>query len=175
MDVTRVRFAWFIIGMSTWIALSSLFPVHYPNPQPPVSSPEQSIAEIEVELVEVEPEDPDESQKIIEAVKAKSNVIHNCAVTGYAPELVEKYKHMNSDGKGNYLTASGQWVRRGCAVAVDPSVIPLGATVVIGDDVYLALDTGVMGNVVDIMMSPEEALTYGVNYQDVYWCMEVDQ
>ena len=99
-------------------------------------------------------------------------MIHNCAVTGYAPELVEKYKHMNSDGKGNYLTASGQWARRGCVVAVDPSVIPLGATVVIGDDVYLALDTGVMGNVVDIMMSPEEALEFGVSYQDVWWVME---
>lgn len=125
-------------------------------------------------LEEVELEDPDEAQKSLEAIKAKSNVIHNCAVTGYAPELVEAYKHMNLDGKGNYLTASGQWVRRGYVVAVDPTVIPIGATVVIGDDVYLALDTGVIGNVVDILMSPEEALTYGVSYQDVYWCMEVD-
>lgn len=173
MDVMRIRFAWFIIGMSTWIALSSLFPVHYPNPdpQPPVSSLGQPTAQIVVEPAVVG-EDPEESQKIVEAIKAKSNVIHNCAVTGYAPELVEKYKHMNSDGKGNYLTASGQWVRRGCVVAVDPSVIPLGATVVIGDDVYLALDTGVMGNVVDIMMSPEEALEFGVSYQDVWWVME---
>lgn len=173
MDVTRIRFSWFIIGMSTWIALSSLFPVHYPNPdpQPPVFSLGQPIAQIEVEPIVIE-EDPEESQKIVEAIKAKSNVIHNCAVTGYAPELVEKYKHMNSDGKGNYLTASGQWVRRGCVVAVDPSVIPLGATVVIGDDVYLALDTGVMGNVVDIMMSPEKALEFGVSYQDVWWVME---
>ena len=170
MDVTRIRFSWFIIGMSTWIALSSLFPVHCPNPdpQPPVFSLGQPTAQIEVVIEE----DPEESQKIVEAIKAKSNVIHNCAVTGYAPELVEKYKHMNSDGKGNYLTASGQWVRRGCVVAVDPSVIPLGATVVIGDDVYLALDTGVMGNVVDIMMSPEEALEFGVSYQDVWWVIE---
>ena len=173
MDVTRIRLSWFIIGMSTWIALSSLFPVHYPNPgpQPPVFSLGQPTAQIEVEPAVVG-EDPEESQKIVEAIKAKSNVIHNCAVTGYAPELVEKYKHMNSDGKGNYLTASGQWVRRGCVVAVDPSVIPLGATVVIGDDVYIALDTGVMGNVVDIMMSPEEALEFGVSYQDVWWVME---
>lgn len=173
MDVTRIRFSWFIIGMSTWIALSSLFPIHYPNPdpQPPVFFLGQLTAQIEIEPVVIE-EDPEESQKIVEAIKAKSNVIHNCAVTGYAPELVEKYKHMNSDGKGNYLTASGQWVRRWCAIAVDPSVIPLGATVVIGDDVYLALDTGVMGNVVDIMMSPEEALEFGVSYQDVWWVME---
>ena len=126
-------------------------------------------------LEEVELEDPDEAQKSLEAIKAKSHVIRNCAVTGYAPELVEAYKHMNSDGKGSYLTASGQWVRRGYVVAVDPTVIPLGATVVIGDDIYLAMDSGVIGNVVDILMSPEEALTYGVKYQDVYWCMEVDQ
>lgn len=170
MDVTRIRLSWFIIGMSTWIALSSLFPIHYPSP--PIFSLGQPTAQIAVESTKIEPEDPDESRKIVEAIKAKSNVIHNCAVTGYAPELVEKYKHMNSDGKGNYLTASGQWVRRWCAVAVDPSVIPLGATVVIGDDVYLALDTGVIGNVVDILMSPEEALEFGVSYQDVWWVME---
>ena len=173
MNATRIRFAWFIIGMSTWIALSSLFPVHYPNPdpQPPVFSMGQPTPPNGVLPAGVG-EDPEESQKIVEAIKAKSNVIHNCVVTGYAPELVEKYKHMNSDGKGNYLTASGQWVRRGYVVAVDPSVIPLGATVVIGDDVYLALDTGVMGNVVDIMMSPEEALEFGVSYQDVWWVIE---
>lgn len=140
-----------------------------------LQSPLSEITYHQPNLEEVELEDPDEAQKSLEAIKAKSHVIHNCAVTGYAPELVEAYKHMNSDGNGNYLTASGQWVRRGYVVAVDPTVIPLGATVVIGDDVYLALDSGVIGNVVDIMMSPEEALTYGVSYQDVYWCVEVDQ
>ena len=106
--------------------------------------------------------------------EVKYNKIENCAITGYAPELVEAYKHMNSDGNGRYLTASGEWVYLGEAVAVDPTVIPLGATVIVGDQTYTALDTGVMGNVVDIMMSAEEALQYGVHYEDVYWYLEVE-
>lgn len=162
-----------LASLSVWAACFLLLAVSTEHPAR--GSPLGEVTYHQHNLEEVELEDPDEAQKSLEAIKAKSRVIHNCAVTGYAPELVEAYKHMNSDGNGNYLTASGQWVRRGYVVAVDPTVIPIGATVVIGDDIYLALDTGVVGNVVDILMSPEEALTYGVNYQDVYWCMEVDQ
>lgn len=161
-----------LASLSVWAACFLLLAISTEHRD--LRNPLGKVVYHQPKLEEVELEDPDEAQKSLEAIKAKSNVIHNCAVTGYAPELVEAYKHMNSDGKGNYLTASGQWVRRGYVVAVDPTVIPIGATVVIGDDVYLALDTGVVGNVVDILMSPEEALTYGVNYQDVYWCMEVE-
>lgn len=55
-------------------------------------------------------EDPNESERILEAVKAKSNVLEDCIITGYCADCVEKYAHMNQDEFGRVLTASGQWV-----------------------------------------------------------------
>ena len=55
-------------------------------------------------------EDPDESERILEAVKAKSNVLGDCIITGYCADCVEKYAHMNQDEFGRVLTASGEWV-----------------------------------------------------------------
>ena len=117
-------------------------------------------------------EDPDESERILEAVKAKSNVLEDCIVTGYCADCVEKYAHMNRDEFGRVLTASGQWVYPGSCVATDPDVIPTGSTVIIGDKTYIALDVGVMGNHVDILMTHEEAQTASVRYETVWWCEE---
>lgn len=117
-------------------------------------------------------EDPDESERILEAVKAKSNVLENCIITGYCADCVEKYAHMNQDEFGRVLTASGQWVYPGSCVATDPDVIPTGSTVIIGDKTYIALDVGVRGNHVDILMTHEEAQTAGVRYETVWWCEE---
>lgn len=117
-------------------------------------------------------ESPDESERIRDAIKAKSNVIENCTITGYCADCVEKYAHMNHDDLGRVLTASGQWVYPGASVAVDPSVIPLGSTVIIGDKTYIALDAGVRGNHVDILMTHAEAQTAGVRHETVWWCEE---
>ena len=117
-------------------------------------------------------EDPDESERILEAVKAKSNVLEDCIITGYCADCVEKYAHMNQDEFGRVLTASGQWVYPGMCVATDPSVIPTGSTVIIGDRAYVALDTGVKGKHVDILMTHEEAAVAGVRKETVCWCEE---
>lgn len=117
-------------------------------------------------------EAPDEAERTLEAIKAKSNVIENCIITGYCADCVEKYAHMNHDDQGRVLTASGQWVYPGASVAVDPSVIPLGSTVIIGDKTYVALDAGVRGNHIDILMTHEEAQTAGVRHETVWWCEE---
>lgn len=117
-------------------------------------------------------EDPDELERILEAVKAKSNVLENCIITGYCADCVEKYAHMNQDEFGRVLTASGQWVYPGSCVATDPDVIPTGSTVIIGDKTYIALDVGVRGNHVDILMTHEEAQTAGVRHETVWWCDE---
>lgn len=117
-------------------------------------------------------EDPNESERILEAVKAKSNVLEDCIITGYCADCVEKYAHMNQDEFGRVLTASGQWVYPGSCVATDPDVIPTGSTVIIGDKTYIALDVGVRGNHVDILMTHEEAQTAGVRHETVWWCDE---
>ena len=117
-------------------------------------------------------EAPDEAERTLEAIKAKSNVIENCTITGYCADCVEKYAHMNHDDQGRVLTSSGQWVHPGASVATDPRVIPTGSTVIIGDKTYIALDVGVRGTHVDILMTHEEAQTAGVRHETVWWCDE---
>ena len=117
-------------------------------------------------------ESPDESERIREAIKAKSNVLEDCIITGYCADCVEKYAHMNQDEFGRVLTASGQWVYPGTCVATDPRVIPTGSTVIIGDKTYIALDVGVTGKHVDILMNHEEAQAAGVRHETVWWCEE---
>lgn len=116
-------------------------------------------------------EDPEEEQKTLEAIKAKSNVIEECIITGYCADCTP-YAHMNRDEDGRVLTASGQWVWIGSCVATDPSVIPTGATVIIGDKAYVALDAGVRGNHVDILMHHDDAAVAGVRRETVWWCEE---
>lgn len=117
-------------------------------------------------------ESPDESERIREAIKAKSNVLEDCIITGYCADCVEKYAHMNQDEFGRVLTSSGQWVYPGSCVATDPDVIPTGSTVIIGDKTYIALDVGVIGKHVDILMTHEEAAVSGVRRETVWWCDE---
>lgn len=82
----------------------------------------------------------------------------------------EPYAHIC--GTGDCLTATGVPVAPGI-VAVDPSVIPLGSTVVIDGEEYLAADTGglIKGNRIDIAVPTHaEALELGVQQVEV-WAM----
>ena len=54
-------------------------------------------------------------------------------------------------------------------MAVDPDVIPLGSKVTIGSKTYTALDTGVYGYTVDILMDHEAAAVAGVRRELVAW------
>lgn len=90
-----------------------------------------------------------------------------CDITGYCA-CCTPYAHRNQrDGK--VLTASGQWVNIGEAVAVDPDVIPLGSTGTLGGKKYIAADTGVYGYTVDVLMSHEDAAQAGVVKALVKW------
>lgn len=106
-------------------------------------------------LVEVEDEAEPEENVLI------------CNITGYCA-CCTPYAHMNQrDGK--VLTASGQWVSIGEAVAVDPDIIPLGSTVTLGGKEYIAADAGVYGYTVDVLMSHEDAAQAGVVKALVKW------
>lgn len=97
--------------------------------------------------------------------------IGECTVTHYCCEL---YAHVCGDGDG--LTATGIPVTPG-VVAVDPEVIPLGSTVIIDGQAYLAADTGgaVRGNHVDIAVeSHQEAIERGTHTAEV-WVVEDDE
>lgn len=97
--------------------------------------------------------------------------IGECTVTYYC---CEAYAHVCGDGDG--LTATGLPVTPG-VVAVDPEVIPLGSTVIIDGQAYLAADTGgaVRGSHVDIAVAThQEAEDLGVTTADV-WVVEDDE
>ena len=97
--------------------------------------------------------------------------IGECTITHYC---CEAYEHICGDGDG--LTATGIPVAPGM-VAVDPDVIPLGSTVIIDGQAYLAADTGeaVRGNHVDIAVeSHQEALELGTRTAEV-WVVEDDE
>lgn len=91
--------------------------------------------------------------------------IGECTITYYCPcgECCGRW----ADG----ITATGIPATPG-VVAVDPGVIPLGSTVAIDGVRYLAADTGVTGNHVDICVTSHEAAeAFGVRSADV-WVMQ---
>lgn len=88
--------------------------------------------------------------------------IGECVITAYCPcgECCGRWV----DG----VTASGLPAGPGI-VAVDPEVIPLGSTVIIDGQQYLAADTGVTGQAVDLCMeSHAAALAFGRSRQSVW-------
>lgn len=88
--------------------------------------------------------------------------IGECVITAYCPcgECCGRW----ADG----VTASGLPAGPGI-VAVDPAVVPLGSTVIIDGQQYLAADTGVTGQAVDLCMeSHASALAFGRSRQSVW-------
>ncbi|MDE7053205.1 MAG: 3D domain-containing protein [Oscillospiraceae bacterium] len=94
--------------------------------------------------------------------------IGECTVTAYCPcvECCGKW----ADG----LTATGIPAEPGI-VAVDPERIPLGSTVVIDGQKYLAADTGVTGLHVDVCLADHAStVEHGVRMAQV-WVVEDDE
>lgn len=93
-------------------------------------------------------------------------LIGNCKITCYTPDPAEN--------GGWSVTATGESLSANVwkAVAVDPSVIPLGSTVYIeGLGTFTAKDTGgaIKGNRIDLLVgSKSEAYSIGVQYRNVY-------
>lgn len=88
--------------------------------------------------------------------------IGECTITAYCPcsECCGRW----ADG----LTATGLPAGPGI-VAVDPEVIPLGSTVIIDGQRYLAGDTGVKGLHVDVCMTEhEDTVAFGVQRLEVW-------
>ena len=91
--------------------------------------------------------------------------IGECTITAYCP--CEECCGRWADG----LTATGLPAGPG-VVAVDPEVIPLGSTVIIDGQQYLAADTGVTGKHVDVcLLDHAAAAEAGVRTAKV-WVVE---
>lgn len=88
--------------------------------------------------------------------------IGECTITAYCP--CEECCGRWADG----VTATGLPAGPG-VVAVDPEVIPLGSTVIIDGQRYLAADTGVMGKHVDVCLTDHDAtVEAGVRMAEVW-------
>jgi 3D (Asp-Asp-Asp) domain-containing protein len=102
--------------------------------------------------------------------------VENCMLTHYCTEL-----RPHICGTGDGLTSTGVPVTAYWSCAVDPSVIPYGAEVMVdyGDEVqfWKAQDCGpwVKGNHIDLAVETHaEAETLGIKYATVYWAMPED-
>ena len=88
--------------------------------------------------------------------------IGECTITAYCP--CEACCGRWADG----VTATGLPAGPG-VVAVDPQIIPLGSTVIIDGQQYLAADTGVTGKHVDVCLPDhEDTVAHGVWITEVW-------
>ena len=128
---------------------------------------EAALWEAKLELGEVVLQAEADKQARVELAAAYEMIgeyryIGECTITAYCP--CEECCGRWADG----LTATGLPAGPGI-VAVDESVIPLGSTVIIDGQKYLAADTGVTGHKIDIAMSDHQsALDCGVKKSDVW-------
>lgn len=75
-----------------------------------------------------------------------------CKVTYYCECNICSEGLVNSQGKP--IGSTGEVLKANYSIAVDPSVIPLGSDVLIGDKVYKAVDTGgaIKGKRIDVYL-----------------------
>ena len=138
----------------------------------PMETPVEAESTAPAPAIE-QPEDF-ENERIEEALLSRSSVIDDCTVTFYC---AERYPHICGTGDG--IAADGTPVLPWATCAVDPSIIPLGSTVMVdlcdgyGLRTLVANDTGVKGNHIDICVPTHaEALRLGIQTSAVYWCKE---
>ena len=138
----------------------------------PMETPVEAESAAPAPAIE-QPEDF-ENERIEEALLSRSSVIDDCTVTFYC---AERYKHICGTGDG--IAYDGTPVLPWATCAVDPSIIPLGSTVMVdlGDGYGLrtlvANDTGVKGNHIDICVhTHNDAIRLGIQTSTVYWCKE---
>ena len=129
-------------------------------------------------LTEDEVQEDFENEKIEAALLERSHKLTNVTVTHYCPCQQCCGKPEGHPAYG--ITASGRQLVPGVSVGVDPTVIPLGSTVILdfgdGELQYCVADdtgSGVKGNHIDLAMANHrEALEMGVRTATVYWCEE---
>lgn len=118
------------------------------------------------------------NEKIEDALLNRSHKLTDVTVTHYCP--CQKCCGKPEGHPAYGITASGRQLVPGVSVGVDPSVIPLGSTVILdfgdGELQYcVAEDTGsgIKGNHIDLAVADhQEALEMGVRTATVYWCEE---
>lgn len=118
------------------------------------------------------------NEKIEASLLNRSHKLTDVTVTHYCP--CQKCCGKPEGHPAYGITASGRQLVPGVSVGVDPSVIPLGSTVILdfgdGELQYCVADdtgSGIKGNHIDLAVADhQEALEMGVRTATVYWCEE---
>lgn len=151
------------------ILLCSVIPINseqcedYVTPAVPTVVQPETFTDVPIldEVEEVETAEKVETVEEIEEIEDAGEVESiTFKVTAYCP------CYQCSEGYGD-MTATGVRAKAGRTIAVDPSVIPYGTKVTIGNNTYIAEDCGgaIKGNRLDIYFdSHQEASDFGVQY-----------
>ena len=176
-----ITYLLFLLLLLAWLASYLVMTVEA-EPAEPAAKPSESARDASLpgddtpateRCYLTEGELANENELIEQALLARSHKIEDVTVTHYCTCA-------KCCGKSDGITASGRRATPGVSVAVDPSIIPLGSTVIAdyGDGVlhyYRADDTGgaVKGRHIDLCLnSHEAAIQAGVRRATVYWCEE---
>lgn len=117
-----------------------------------------------VEITPVENKMQSNQAPAFEEEEAKKTYIGRFELTAYCP-------CENCSGEYGHMTSTGKIAKEGRTVAVDPTVIPYGTEIVIGDKIYVAEDCGgaVKGKIIDIFFeSHQEAKEFGRKKSNIF-------
>ena len=157
----------FIIGAIFGYAISSFTvqPVEKKSDAKPIQTSNEPITEIKEPTILSEPE------PIITEPQKEVISLGEYKLTAYCP--CEKCCGSWALNRPNGIVygASGNELKSGYSIAVDPSVIPYGTEVIINGVTYRADDCGgaIEGNRIDVYFDTHEgAVELGVRYADVF-------
>ncbi len=118
------------------------------------------------EKVEIESKEGDDTNRTIEPVN-----LGMFKITAYCScyRCCGKWSFNRPNGK--VIGSTGEELKAGYSIAVDPEIIPYGTEVVINGRTYKAQDCGgaIKGNRIDLYMKNHKtALEFGVQYAEVF-------
>ena len=164
----RLKPRFYVITITTGLLISGLAVQHIDATCRENIETGQVIKPAVVYAEEIEePEIPEEPEPVS---LGEYKITHYCSCPQCCGVWAEN-RPLDENGQEIVLTASGERAEAGRTIAVDPDVIPLGSTVIINGQEYVAQDTGgaIQGNRIDIYCgSHEEALQLGVISTEVY-------
>lgn len=164
------RMTYAVLVASIIVLVAAILVVNAEADEPTYIDPSVGVTAEEAAVEADVGQEEAENERIEVALLARANVIEDVTVTHYNCCV-------QCCGKDDGITASGVRATPGVTVAVDPTIIPLGADVLVdyGDGelhYYRADDVGgaVKGSRIDLCVSShEEALQLGRRTATVYW------
>jgi len=163
MKKYRFKPRFYVIAVTTGLLITSFSLVHIDKVCSSNIAEAKVVAPAYIEMEESKEEPELESL-------GEYKITHYCSCPICCGEWGEN-RPVDESGEEIVVTASGEKAEAGKTIAVDPDVIPLGSTVYINGQEYIAQDVGgaIQGNRIDIYCeSHEEAIQRGVIYSTVY-------